>query len=163
MKLSLEDVPLRNLSRKLFNKGFVIALLAVMLPVSLVVAEPSIAGSTAVLENTSPTARSSFERFEGRRVIVEISAYNAVAAQTDQTPCIAANGENICLESAGNVAAANFLPFGTRFIVPELGDRVWEVKDRMNRRYRNNIDLLVDTTEEAKQIGRRKMEVIILD
>jgi hypothetical protein len=47
-----------------------------------------------------------------------ITAYNSEAAQTDDSPCITANGFNVCQHGQEDTVAANFLKFGTRIKIP---------------------------------------------
>lgn len=91
---------------------------------------------------------------------VTITAYSLEAAQTDSTPCIPANGEDLCemREQMGyhNTIAANFLRFDTNIRLPELfGDKTFVVRDRMNARYNgtNRIDVVMDSREEAINFG----------
>jgi len=104
-----------------------------------------------------------------RRIIyVVATGYSLESAQTDNTPCIPANGENLCdlREKFGfhDTVAANFLRLGTKVKIPDLlGDRVLTARDRMNSRYNgtNRIDIVFDTREDAIQFGVRylKMEI----
>lgn len=95
---------------------------------------------------------------------VVATAYSSTSDQTDSSPCITANGFNVCKNNVENVIAANFLPFGTRVRLPDLyGDRVFTVHDRMNARYRQGrIDLWMKTRTSAKQFGvkRTVLEVV---
>jgi len=55
---------------------------------------------------------------------IPITAYSSTVDQCDDTPCITANGFNLCAHNQEDVIAANFLPFGTKVRIPELfGDR----------------------------------------
>lgn len=92
-----------------------------------------------------------------------VTAYNPVSSQTDSTPCLTANGTEICTEHK-NIIAANWLPFGTKVQIPDyFGDRIFEVQDRMNKRYSDRIDVLMYDLTEAKRFGKRKLRIIILD
>ena len=95
-----------------------------------------------------------------------VTAYNVGdPRQTDDTPCIAANGEDICSALAkGEVrCAANFVPLGSHLYVDKIG--VCLVTDRMNRRYRNRVDIAMEKDEyhKARRFGRQKLHVKILD
>lgn len=85
-------------------------------------------------------------------------------SQTDDTPCIAADGTNICVElnRGEKICAANFVPIGTRLYIPGFG--ICTVKDRMNKRYRNRVDLAMETgrKREAGKWGKKPSEVHIL-
>ena len=95
-----------------------------------------------------------------------VTAYNVGdPRQTDDTPCISANGENICKALANGEmrCAANFVPLGSRLHVDKIG--VCLVTDRMNRRYRNRVDIAMrkDEYRKACRFGRQKLHVKILD
>ena len=95
-----------------------------------------------------------------------VTAYNVGdSRQTDDTPCISANGENICraLAEGGMRCAANFVPLGSRLYVDKIG--MCLVTDRMNRRYRNRVDIAMEKDEyrKARRFGRQKLQVKILD
>ncbi len=95
---------------------------------------------------------------------VTITAYNAVPEQTDSTPCITADGTDICQNKNIKVVAANWLPFGTKVRIPEyFGDTIFEVRDRMNPRYNDRLDILLEDIADAKQFGRRHLTVEILN
>ncbi|MCH8049327.1 3D domain-containing protein [Patescibacteria group bacterium] len=93
---------------------------------------------------------------------IYITAYNSVWWQTDATPCIGAQGTNICdiYQTGENVCAANFVPLGTMLEVEGLG--VCTVRDRMNSRYYYRVDWFMDKdVTNAKQFGvqRRTVQV----
>lgn len=73
-------------------------------------------------------------------VVREVTGYTSTVAETDSTPEIAANGQNIwTLYQRGEMTCAtNAFPFGTRLSVDGLG--VCVVRDLMNRRYRERVD-----------------------
>ena len=83
---------------------------------------------------------------------VPITSYTSTVDQTDSTPCITANGFNLCTHNQEDVIAANFLPFGTKVRIPEhFGDRIFTVQDRMNSRYYYRADIwLRDRTDAIK-------------
>ena len=97
--------------------------------------------------------------------IREVTAYNVGdPKQNHGNPCISANGENICaaLNLGLKRCAANFVPFGTQLHIPNYG--VCTVTDRMNRRYKNRVDIAMKVTEKDKalQFGLKKLKVTIL-
>ncbi len=121
-----------------------------------------------------PTARENRNQLETKKDFVdtvsssirEVTAYNV--GDPDQNygnPCVSANGENIC--AALNVGfkrcAANFVPFGTQLYIAQYG--VCTVTDRMNRRYRNRVDIAMKVTEKDKalQFGLKKLKVTIIE
>ncbi len=92
-----------------------------------------------------------------------ITAYNSEVGQCDDTPCETANLFNVCEFGIENTVAANFLPLGTTIKIPELfGDRVFVVRDRMNRRYTDRIDVWMKDKAEAKIFGVKYAKIEIL-
>lgn len=99
----------------------------------------------------------------GRSTNVVITAYSSTRDQTDSSPCITANGYNVCKNNRENVIAANFLPFGTRVKIPELfGDQEFVVQDRMNARYSNRVDIWMTSRTRAKQFGVKRAHIVVL-
>ena len=93
-----------------------------------------------------------------------ISAYNSEIAQCDSTPCITANGFNLCENAKEDSVAANWLPFGTKIRIPELfGERVFIVRDRMNEKYSNRLDIWMLEKTDAKKFGIKIALIEILD
>ena len=95
-----------------------------------------------------------------------VTAYNAGDPnQTDDSPCISANGENICeaLATGQKRCAANFVPLGSSLYVDKIG--VCLVTDRTNKRYRNRVDIAMQKNEyqKARRFGRQKLTVKIID
>lgn len=91
-----------------------------------------------------------------RRLAVPVSAYNSDPWQTDDTPFVTASGSR----TRDGVVAANFLPFGTKVRFPQLyGDKEFVVEDRMNERYPLAIDVWMESREEARKLGRRRVVV----
>jgi 3D (Asp-Asp-Asp) domain-containing protein len=89
-----------------------------------------------------------------RTFTIPITAYSSDPWQTDDTPCIAARGFDLCEHDEEDVVAANFLPMGTKLRIPELyGDRVFTVVDRMNERYWYRMDLWKREKSDAKAFG----------
>jgi 3D (Asp-Asp-Asp) domain-containing protein len=95
----------------------------------------------------------------GTPIVRVITAYNPVEAQTDDTPCIAASGLNIC-ETRKNIVASNEFPFGTRLLIE---GEIYYVEDRTNSRYQYRVDILMDSYEEARKWGIQTKEIILLD
>ncbi len=94
------------------------------------------------------------------------TAYSSEVAQTDDSPCITANGFNVCAHysASGTVdtVAANFLPMNSIIKIPELfGDqKVFVVRDRMNARYGpGRIDLWLPERYDAVQFGKRPLVI----
>ena len=91
-----------------------------------------------------------------------VTAYNVGDPnQCDDTPCIAANNKDICeAVNRGELhCAANFVPLGTLLHIDKVGTCI--VSDRMNRRYRNRVDIAMPLTEvkKALRFGKQKLYV----
>lgn len=91
---------------------------------------------------------------------VWVTAYSSSVDETDDTPFVTASGASV----EDGIIAANFLPFGTRIIIPELfGDRIFVVQDRMHRRKTNFIDIWMPTKDSAKEFGIYNAEIYIIN
>lgn len=114
---------------------------------------PSVVGSLPKLEQKEPK----------NRVYVYASAYNSLPEQTDSSPCITANGFNVCEHGIEDTIAMNNIPMGTLIKIPSLfGDRIFVVRDRMNARYGSeNIDIWMKNLADAKKFGRRYVQIEI--
>lgn len=99
-----------------------------------------------------------------RTSVHSMTAYNSEAAQTDDSPCITANGFNVCEHGIEDTVAANFLPMGTKIRIPELfGDRIFIVRDRMNKRYTERVDVWMLSRADALQFGVRKAKIEVVE
>lgn len=93
-----------------------------------------------------------------------ITAYNSVPEQTDSTPCITANGFDVCEHWTEDTIAANFLKFGTKVRIPELfGDRIFIVRDRMNTRFSDRIDVWMKEIPEARKFGKKTAYIEVVE
>jgi 3D (Asp-Asp-Asp) domain-containing protein len=93
-----------------------------------------------------------------------ITAYNSEVGQTDDSPCITANGYNLCEKSIEDTIAANFLKFGTKVKIPELfGDRVFVVRDRMNKKHPNRVDVWMNNRHDAIHFGVKTAQIEIIE
>ena len=98
---------------------------------------------------------------EGEKGIIrEITMYTSREAETDDSPCISADGTNICQVDYA-VCASNAFPLGTKLMIDKLGECL--VKDRMNARYTQAVDYYVkfDLTR-AISFGRQRLAVRII-
>ena len=102
------------------------------------------------------------------RITAELTGYSSTIDQTNSEPFITASGARV----RDGVVAANFLEFGTEIRIPEYyDDKVFVVKDRMNRRYsqpKNGtydgyIDIWFSSRSEANNFGRVRGEVEVLN
>lgn len=88
-----------------------------------------------------------------------ITGYSSTVDQTNSEPFITASGAWV----RDGIVAANFLPFGTKIRIPEyFGDKVFIVKDRMNRRYTNRVDVWFYTRQEAINFGLKNTYIEII-
>jgi len=96
---------------------------------------------------------------------IVITAYNSEIGQCDASPCITANGFNVCKHGKEDTIAINGLKFGTKVKIPALfGDRVFVVRDRMNSRYDSGrADIWMINKTEAIQFGVKYAQMEILD
>jgi len=93
-----------------------------------------------------------------------ITAYNSEVSQCDASPCITANGFNVCKHNIEDTIAANFLKFGTKVRIPELfGDRIFIVRDRMNQRHSDRVDVWMKYKENALTFGKRYAKIEVLE
>ena len=93
-----------------------------------------------------------------------ITAYNSDPAQTDSTPCLTANGFDVCKHGVEDTIAANFLKFGTKVRIPDLyGDRIFVVRDRMNRRFSDRVDIWMLEKTDARQFGVQTARIEVVE
>jgi len=122
-----------------------------------------------ILETSFPIHESLVELYSSEEYeivsssIYTMTAYNSEEGQTDSTPCITANGFNVCQHGIEDTVAANFLPFGTKIRIPELfGDRIFIVRDRMNARYTHRVDMWMLEKSDALQFGVKRTKIEVL-
>lgn len=139
-------------------------------------ADPVVAAliAEAEIKNTtsSQTSANSQKATTEASVVVKVlsssthtmTAYNSDPAQTDDTPCITANGFDVCKHGEEDTIAANFLKFGTTVRIPELyGDRIFVVRDRMNKRYSNRVDIWMKEKTAARKFGVKVAKIEIVE
>ena len=120
--------------------------------------------STEAAKLATPIATSSTEMRVIRTSTHTITAYNSEAGQTDDSPCITANGYNVCKGGVEDTIAANFLKFGTKVKIPELfGDRVFVVRDRMNKKHPNRVDVWMKDRDDAIQFGVKVAKIQVVE
>ena len=157
----------RTKNRKLVHKNKIILTVAVMIGAAVIgitgklaerEAEANIAPTVNVARIDQPKAIDQIPAKSG--VIREITMYTSREAETDSTPCISADGTDICKVDY-NVCASNAHKIGQRLEIKGLGECI--VKDRMNSRYNNSIDWYAKfDLERALNFGRQKLEVVEL-
>jgi len=94
-----------------------------------------------------------------------LTAYNSDIGQTDDSPCITANGFDVCKHGIEDTVAINGIKMGTRVRFPEIfGDKVFVVRDRMNARYSSShVDVWMLSKADAKNFGVRSAKMEVLD
>jgi len=95
---------------------------------------------------------------------VVLTAYNSEVGQCDSTPCITANGFNLCKNGKEDSIAMNGIRLGTRVRIPALyGDRVFVVRDRMNARYNiSRADIWMLNKTDAIKFGAKRALIEVL-
>jgi 3D (Asp-Asp-Asp) domain-containing protein len=101
------------------------------------------------------------ETYKVRRV----TAYNVGdSSQTDRTPCIGANNENLCqaLTQGKKACAANFVPLNTYLYIESFG--TCRVADRLSERFGNRVDIAMPPYQKHKamKFGVKYLAVTVL-
>ena len=92
-----------------------------------------------------------------------ITAYTLSPDETDDDPCIGAGNNNLCeLRKTKTICASRDLPLNTKVYIEGIG--ICEVLDRMNIRFKgtNRIDVLMDSKEEARKFGVKKLTYTLI-
>lgn len=126
-----------------------------------------------VINETTMTAATSPVGAVGvtlRRIYtVQVSGYNSEVAQTDDSPWIGAAGTymrdgvvaaNIINAYGGNIPLFTLIKFKNCAGIPN--DKVFSVEDRLNKRYRNNVDVWFAHKADALKLGRRTCQIEVL-
>jgi 3D (Asp-Asp-Asp) domain-containing protein len=123
------------------------------------ITEPVTAGIATTTEVKAPVVKPKIIKTS----VHTITAYNSEVAQTDNSPCITANGFNVCQHNQEDTIAANFLKFGTKVKIPELfGDKIFVVRDRMNAKHQNRIDIWMKNRTSALKFGVKISKIEVL-
>lgn len=130
----------------------------------LIITTDSIIKDQTMDQEAAKIASSSPARKVKKTMSRVITAYNSEVAQTDNDPCTTANGFNLCKHNQEDSIAANFLPFGTEVMIPDLfGDRVFVVRDRMNSRHANRVDVWMKERHDAIKFGIQVATIQVLE
>ncbi|MFA6198087.1 MAG: hypothetical protein WC734_02965 [Patescibacteria group bacterium] len=91
---------------------------------------------------------------------VTVTAYSSSIDETDSDPFTTASGS----QTHQGVAAYNYLPFGSKFRLPDkFGDQVFTVEDRLRAGAgKYHIDIWMPSKAEAKQWGVKVIKIEIL-
>lgn len=99
-------------------------------------------------------------KISGKKMNVRLTAYTSSPEETDDTPFITASGSR----TRDGIVATNLLPFGTKVMIPEhFGDKIFTVEDRMHPRMTNGMDVWMETKTDARRLGVRNTEIVVLD
>jgi len=126
---------------------------------------PLVASSTEIA-TTSPIASTTPKKVDKviRTSTHTMTAYNSEVGQTDDTPCITANGFDLCKNGVEDTIAANFLPMGTKVKIPELfGDRIFVVRDRMNKKHPARVDVWMKDHQSAMNFGVKVAKIQVIE
>lgn len=121
--------------------------------------------STVTVATTTPVAATTTPEYKVKSTSTHvITAYNSEVGQTDDSPCITANGFNVCKHGIEDTIAANFLKMGTKVKIPELyGDRIFVVRDRMNPKHPNRVDIWMKDRPSAIKFGVKTAKIQVLE
>lgn len=123
---------------------------------SIAIVEPLIVEENSFLSNINTKNKN----LKIQEYWVTITGYSSSPDETDETPYITASGELV----KEGTAASNFLPFGTKFIIPNIfGDKIFTITDRMNERYNDRIDIWFPTKWEAVNFGKKYEKIVIVN
>ncbi|MFH1392659.1 MAG: hypothetical protein ABIG90_03265 [bacterium] len=89
---------------------------------------------------------------------VTVTAYSSTVDQCDIDPFITAYNTQV----RPGIVAANFLEKGTQIMFPEIfGSQIFVVEDKMHKRFKYRVDIWMPSTDQAKEFGIKKTEMII--
>lgn len=88
----------------------------------------------------------------------EVTAYTSSVDETDDTPFLTASGETT---GPGTIACPSRFKFGTLI---QIEKQIFKCNDRMHKRFRdtNHFDIWVESKDEARQWGRKTVEVSVI-
>ncbi|MEL6917818.1 MAG: hypothetical protein AAFO99_08815 [Bacteroidota bacterium] len=94
---------------------------------------------------------------------VTVTAYNSLSSQTDSSPNLAAWGDTLKPGMKCIAVSRDLITLGlthNTMIKIDTFPGVYLVKDKMNRRWRNRIDIYMgEDRQKAKQWGRKKLVI----
>ena len=145
-----------NLLKKLLNSA--------VLAIIFVGQFPLVATATKIDEKSASQNELVFTVPRAKAVktmTLDATAYSSRPAETDASPYITADGSVV----RDGYIATNVLPIGTKVRLPKLfGDKIFEVRDRMNARYTYRLDVWMPDLAEARKFGiKRKVQVEIIE
>lgn len=103
------------------------------------------------------------ELYVWKNLEVTATAYNSVPSQTQGNPFITAWGDTLTPETKSIAVSRNLISLGLKHDTPikiEGFDSIYFVKDKMNKRWTNRIDIYMGTNvKKAKNWGRKKLTI----
>ena len=103
------------------------------------------------------------DKYEWHSHTVTVTAYNSLAYQTSADPNITAWGDSLVPGMKCIAVSRDLISRGLKHNTPvkiEGFEGVFLVKDKMNRRWKNRIDIYMDNdVKKAKKWGKRKLTI----
>ena len=103
------------------------------------------------------------DKYEWHSLSVTVTAYNSLAYQTSADPNITAWGDSLVPGMKCIAVSRDLISRGLKHNTPvkiEGFDGIFIVKDKMNRRWKNRIDIYMDNdVKKAKKWGKRKLKI----
>ena len=103
------------------------------------------------------------EGYTWKELQVTATAYNSLAYQTSSDPHITAWGDSLKPGKKYIAVSRDLIALGLTHNTPviiEGFDEIYWVKDKMNRRWKNRIDIYMGiNVKQAKEWGRRKVTI----
>jgi len=103
------------------------------------------------------------DKYEWHSLTVTVTAYNSLAYQTSDDPNITAWGDSLVPGMKCIAVSRDLIGLGLKHNIPvkiEGFDGIFIVKDKMNRRWKNRIDIYMDNdVKKAKKWGKRKLKI----
>lgn len=91
---------------------------------------------------------------------IMVTAYSSTPDQTDGNPFITASGMHV----RDGIIAANFLPFGTEVMLPQLfGNKVFTVEDHMAPSHYYQFDIWMTSRQQALNFGVHYTKFLIVN
>src|SRR3989344_2998966 len=126
--------------------------------VPIEIEEPTAYSSAVLISQSGPVMRKRTNDIKETHVKL-VTAYSSSPDETDDTPFTTALGTRV----RPGIAAAIWLPFGTKIRMPELvGDRVFVIEDRMHSRFSNRLDIWFPEKDQAKNFGVKTLQIEVL-
>ncbi len=103
------------------------------------------------------------DRYVWNSLTVTVTAYNSLAYQTSANPNITAWGDSLLPGMKCIAVSRDLISRGLKHKTPvkiEGFDGIFIVNDKMNKRWKNRIDIYMDNdVKKAKKWGKRKLKI----